>query len=257
MPRHASHAPAAQILPRGGRPRHATGQLADATGPADGIPRQLSRRPDHPAEPPSQSAGLTGRLAGRPGESSRRPSRLSRRPGESDGRPSEPDGPGAARREGMDGARRPGAARRGGAVFVPEGRRGVATGGAMGRRPERNPWTGREKTRTAPAGRRSFAGCVSAPVDAPFLCPSGAEENTNDALHGLRSLEDSLTSPVATALDPSGVERRGGWRGLDPHARAGGIRFRSGEVPEGRHAPLASAHRHAGGSRGGEVRDDR
>lgn len=240
--------PAAQILPRGHRLRHATVELSDATG-------QSSRPPDDLEDATGRSENAPDGLENAPGRSSRHPGRLSRSPGElehapadSERPPSEPEGSGAARREGMDGARRPGAARRGGAVFVPEGRRGVATGGAMGRRPERNPWTGREKTRTAPAGRRSFAGCVSAPVDAPFLCPSGAEENTNDALHGLRSLEDSLTSPVATALDPSGVERRGGWRGLDPHARAGGIRFRSGEVPEGRHAPLASAHPHAGGS---------
>jgi hypothetical protein len=262
-------APAAQILPRGDRPRHATGQLSHATD-------DLSRRPDHPSEPPSQSAGLTDELSGRPGGLARRPSQLSRRPDEPDGRPSEPDGPGAARRggmaarrrgmeaprRGMHGPRRPGVralaragfvpeGRRGApprhgwsiarAVFVPEGRRGVATGGAMGRRPERNPWTGAERCISAPAGRRSFAGCASSPVDAPFLCPSGAGENMNDALHGLRSLEDSLTPPVATALDPAGVERQ-------EQARAGDRLFSAGEVPEGRHAPLASADLHVGGS---------
>lgn len=276
-------APAAQILPRGDRPRHATRHLADATD-------ELSRRPDHPAEPPSQSAGLTAELAGRPGESSRRPSQLSRRPGESDGRPSEPEGPGAARREGMAARRRPGAARRQGmdapgsgmhgprrpgvralaravfvpegrrgapphhgwsiarAVLVPEGRRGVATGGAQGRRPKRNPWTGSHNTPSAPAGRRSSRIIADASFGARFLCPSGAGEILIDAFHGLRSLEDSLTPPVATPLDPSGVVDDGAARAIGARARAGDRLFSAGEVPEGRHAPLASAHLHAVGS---------
>jgi len=241
--------PAAQILPRGDRSRHATGHLANAT--------------DDSSRSPGDLEDATGRLENAPdglehatGHPSRHPGRLSRSPGESENAParperlpSEPEGSGAARREGMDGPRRPADCALARAVFVPKGRRGVATGGALGRRPERNPWTGREKTRTAPAGRRSFVVRGGVFEKGLFLCPSGAEENMNDALHGLRSLEDSLTPPVATALDPSGVERRA-------DARAGGIRFRSGEVPEGRHAPLASAHPHAGGSDDGEVRRD-
>lgn len=283
-------APAAQILPRGDHPRHATGQSSHATD-------ELSRRPDHPAEPPSQSAGLTGRLAGRPGglagrpgELSRRPSQLSRRPDEPDGRPSEPDGPGAARREGvaarrrpgaaprspavarrkgmdgprkgvdgartgLDGPRRPGAARRGGgvvalarAVFAPAGRRAVATGGAEGRRPERNPWTGAGHTLSAPAGRRSSRINMAASVDADFLCPSGAGEIFIDAFHGLRDGQSTVAPPVATALDPSGVEGDGAARAIGARARAGGRLFSAGVVPVGRHAPLASADPHAGGS---------
>lgn len=290
MPRHASHAPAAQILPRGDRPRHATSHLADATGPADGIPRQLSRRPDHPAEPPSQSAGLTDRLAGRPGQpagrpsqSSRRPSQLSRRPGRlsrrpdgPDGRPSEPDGPGAARREGMDGARtgldgprRPGAARRERldgprtglvdprkvGLFVPEGRWAVATGGAQGRRPERNPWTGTERCLSAPAGRRSVAARGGAPVAPHLLCPSGAGEETHDAFHGLRIAQSSDAPPVATPLDPSGVEKHGHARRVFGAARAigarggaGGVHVRCGEVPEAHPAARRSGLNDAGGS---------
>jgi hypothetical protein len=246
--------PAAHVQGSEHRARHATSHLADATDELSRRPGHLSRRPDglaglthesagrpgHPAEPP-------GALAGRPGRLSRRPGPSAEPPDQSDGRPGEPEGSGdgarrpdaasrgsvAARREGMDGLRtgldgpreRGFCARGGGdlalarAVFVPEGRRGVATGGAQGRRPERNPWTGTDRELSAPAGRRSFAGCASAAVDAPFLCPSGAEENMNDAFHGLRIAPSGDAPPVATALDPSGV---------------------SGEVPEGRppHTPL-------------------
>lgn len=254
-------APAAQILPRGGRPRHATGHLADATDELSRRPSQLSRRPDGLAGLTDESAGLTVHPAGPPDGLAGRPGRLSRRPGESDGRPSEPDGPGAVRREGMDGARRPGAARRGGADFVPEGRWAVATGGAQGRRPERNPWTGAERCISAPAGRRSFAGCASAAVDAPFLCPSGTEEHMNDALHGLRSLEDSLTPPVATPLGPVGAGRRGDARRVFDAARAigarggaGGVHVRRGEVPEASPAARPCGISGAGGSDTG-VRD--
>lgn len=234
-------APAAQILPRGDRPRHATSELADATDELSRRPSQLSRRPAGLAGLTGESAGLTGHPAGPPGELAGRPGQLSRRPAESDGRPSEPDGPGAVRGEGMDGARKPGVRALARAVFVPEGRRRVATGGAQGRRPERNPWTGTERWISAPAGRRSFAGCASAPVDACFLCPSGAGENRNDDFHGLRALEDSLTPPVATGRDPSGVENGARVLAVD-------VSFRAGEVPEGRHAPLASADQHAVGS---------
>lgn len=318
-------APAAQILPRGDRPRCGGAARRDATG-------QLSHATDDLSRPPGQLENAPGGLETSPGGLEHAPSHLSRCPGHpsrspgepenaptrTERLPSEPEGSGAARRPpaaarregleaprrgmaarrrpgaaprspavarregvagartGLDGPRRPGAARRGGgvvalaravfvpegrrgapprhgwsiarAVFVPEGRRDVATGGAQGRRPERNPWTGAGNALSAPAGRRSFAGCASAPVDAPFLCPSGAEENMNDAFHGLRSLEDSLTPPVATALDPSGVEDDGAARAIGARARAGGRLFSAGEVPEGRHAPLASADLHAGGS---------
>ncbi len=241
-------APAAQILPRGDRPRHATSELADATG-------ELSRRPDHPAEPPSQSAGLTGRLAGRPGglagrpgESSRRPSQSSRRPGESDGRPSEPDGPGAARREGMDGARtgmdgtrRPGEARRGGAVFVPEGRWDVATGGAS--RSDAEPVEGIAPARVCPGGAEGSNDRVMVQNSS---APAGAGITQRALSTGC--VGEAPTSPVATPLDPSGVGRHGHARAIGARARAGGRLFSAGEVPEGRPAPLASADLHAGGS---------
>lgn len=239
-------APAAQILPRGDRPRH-------ATDPADGVPRhladataELSRRPDHPAEPPSQSAGLTGRLAGRPGESSHRPSQLSRRPGESDGRPSEPDGrpnepegPGAARRrgmaaprEGMDapgrgmhGPRRPGVRALARAVFVPEGRRGVATGGAS--RSDAEPVEGIAPARVCPGGAEGSSPARDGRdhVNGRFLRPCRGGPHTHDAFHGLRDGQSTVAPPVATPLDPSGVE---GGRS----ARAGDVLFRAGEVPE-------------------------
>jgi hypothetical protein len=254
----SGHGPGPSGVARG----HATGHLADATDELSRRPSQLSRRPGglagltdesagrpgHPAEPP-------GELAGRPGCLSRRPGPSAEPPDQSDGRPGEPEGggdgarsPGAAHREGMDGPRERGFCARGGAVFAPTGRRRVATGGATGRRPERNPWRGTESWISAPAGRRSFAGRASAPVDAPFLCPSGAEENMNDALHGLRSLEDSLTPPVATGRDPSGVGEDGHARAIGARARAGGVHAFAGEVPEGRppHTPLG--HQRTGGS---------
>jgi hypothetical protein len=238
-----------------GGPEHAPGRLSRCPGHPSRSPGESENAPTHPERLPSEPEGSGAArrppaAARREGlEAPRRGMAARRRPGAA------PRSPAVARREGvagartgLDGPRRPGAARRGGgvvalarAVFAPAVRRAVATGGAEGRRPERNPWTGAGHAPSAPAGRRSFAGCASSPVDAPFLCPSGAGENMNDALHGLRSLEDSLTPPVATPLDPSGVEDR-------RRARAGGRLFSAGEVPEGRHAPLASADLHAGGS---------
>jgi|GEM_PF-2406748 hypothetical protein len=255
-------APAAQILPRGHRARHATGHLADATD-------ELSRRPDHPAEPPSQSAGLTGRLAGLPGESSRRPSQLSRRPDESDGRPNEPEGPGAARRGGMAARRRPGVRALARAVFVPKGRRGVATGGAS--RSDAEP-VGRDGVhRACPGGAEGSSPARDGRdhVNGCFLRPCRGGPHTHDAFHGLRDGQSTVAPPVATALDPSGVEdgrsaragdllfRAGEVPEAPPAARPSGISapcragdrlFLAGEVPEGRHAPLALADLHAGGS---------
>lgn len=248
-------ASAAQILPHGDRPRHATSHLADATD-------QLSRRPDGLAGLTDESAGLTGHPAGPPGELAGRPGRLSRRPGES-------DGPGAARREGRHGPRRPGAARRGGmdasgrgldgprehgscalarAVFVPEGRRGVATGEARASRAE-------------PVGRMSPA----------RVCPGGAEGSNHrvmmpnsSAPAGAGWIQRTLstgcvgetpTPPVATALDPSGVERHGHARRVFDAARAigarggaGGVHVRRGEVPEAHTAARPCGHNGAGGS---------
>lgn len=254
--------PAAQILPRGDRSRHATGHLANAT--------------DDSSRSPGDLEDATGRLENAPdglehatGHPSRHPGRLSRSPGESENAParperlpSEPEGSGAAlrrrggarrgslaaRREGIDGARERGVCALARAVFVPKGRWAVATGGAQGRRPERNPWTGTERCLSAPAGRRRFAVRGGVFEKGLFLCPSGAVRYSADAFHGLRIAQSSDAPPVATGRDPSGVERRGGWRGLDPHAREGDLRACSGEVPEGRHAPLASADLHAGGS---------
>jgi hypothetical protein len=248
--------------PGGHRARHATDELADATD-------ELSRRP-------VQSAG--------------RPDGLSRRPAESDGRPSEPDGRPGEPEGGGDGARRPGAAlRRGGAarregtdgaragldgplergfcargggvpaparaVFVPEGRRGVATGGASRRDAEP---VGRTRAggfcpggaEEGIIGRRGRAG-----KDGRFLRPCRGGIDTHDAFHGLRLLEDSLAPPVATALDPSGVERHGHASRENGHARAigarggaGGVHALAGEVLKARppHAPLG--HQRTGGS---------
>ena len=258
-------APAAQVLPRGGHPRHATRQSADATDELSRPPGQLSRRPSQLSRRPGGLAGLTDESAGRPGhpagppgELAGRPGRLSRRPGESDGRPSEPDGPGAARRpptaarrEGMHGARRPGAARGKGldgprrgldgprehglcalaravfvpegrrgapprhgwsiarAVFVPEGRRCVATGGAS--RSDAEPVDGTRGDISCPGGAE---GCSPAregrdPVNGRFLRPCRGGPRTHDALHGLRDGQSTVAPPVATALDPSGVEDDG------------------------------------------------
>lgn len=233
-------APAAQILPRGGRPRHATGELSRR-------PSQLSRRPAGLAGLTDESAGLTGHPAGPPGELAGRPGRLSRRPAGPDGRPSEPDGPGAARRRGMAARRRPGAVPREGtdapgrgmygprrpgvralarAVFVPEGRRGVATGGGRRRRPEPV-----DRTRAdgfCPGGAEGSNDRGMMPNSS---APAGAGTHLRPSSTGC--VGEAPTPPVATALDPSGVEE-------------GALVF-AGEVPEGRHAPLASAGLLAGG----------
>jgi hypothetical protein len=252
-------APAAQILLRGDRPRDATGHLADATG-------RLSRRPDHPAEPPSQSAGLTAESAGRPGglagltgDPAGRPNESSRRPGESDGCPIEPDGPGAARRrgmaaprEGMDapgrgmhGPRRPGVRALARAVFVPEGRRGVATGGAS--RSDAEPVEGIAPARVCPGGAEGSSPARDGRdhVNGCFLRPCRGGPHTHDAFHGLRDGQSTVAPPVATPLDPSGVEDDGAARATGARVRAGGVHSFAGEVPRGRHAPLASAHLHA------------
>ncbi len=244
MPRHASHAPAAQILPRGDRPRHATSQLAGRPGgPAgltdepEGRPGRRSRRPDGSDDRPGESDGRPGGSAGRPGGS--------------DGRPGGSAGGGDGARRPVEGGRERGDCVLGGGVlaparaaFVPEGRRGVATGAARASRAE-------------PVGHGR----------ADVFCPGGAEEgaitqrggaraggrslrpcrrgmHSTHALHGLRDGQSTVAPPVATTPGPVGAEDR-------RSARAGGGSFRAGEVPEGRHAPLASADQHAYGVVGG------
>ncbi len=226
----STHHPRASAHP----PRH-------ATGPADGVARQSSR-------PPDELAGLTALSAGRP-DGLAGPG-AARRP------------PLAARRKGMDGVRRPGTGSRARVilpcasagevpevvVLVPEGRRAVATGGAHGRRPERNPWTTAGHVLSAPAGRRSSRSIAGASSYEPFLCSAGAGEKMNDALHALRWLEDSLAPPVATTLDTSEAQRHGPARVDHGPARAGGVHAFSGEVPPPthRHAPLADQHAASG-----------
>jgi len=220
--------------PSGAVPRHATSHSADATD-------ELSRRP---VEPEGSGDG-----ARRPGAACR-------------------EGMAASRR-GMGGPRERGFCARGGLLLVPEGRWGVATGGASRRDAE--PVDGTRACGFCPAGAEGSSptrhGRTGA--DGAFLRPCRGGFDAHDAFHGLRSLEDSLTPPVATALDPSGVEdgrsaragdllfRAGEVPEAPPAARPSGISapcragdrlFLAGEVPEGRHAPLALADLHAGGS---------
>jgi hypothetical protein len=289
MPRESNDASQHGPGPGGHRARHATSQLADATDELSRRPGQLSRRPGGLAGLTDESAGRPGHPAGPPGELAGRPGRLSRRPSRSDGRPGEPEGGGdgargpaaarrgsvAARREGMDGLRtgldgpreRGFCARGGGvpaparAVFVPEGRRGVATGGALRRDAEPVGRTraggfcpgGAEESSPARDGRAGENG--------RFLRPCRGGFDSHDAFHGLRLLEDSLAPPVATALDPSGVERHGHVyrenghaRAIGARARAGGVHAFAGEVPEGRppHTPLWQQRTHP--PHGSEVR---
>jgi hypothetical protein len=275
MPRESNDASQHGPGPGGHRARHATSHLADATDELSRRPGQLSRRPGGLAGLTDESAGRPGHPAGPPGELAGRPGRLSRRPSRSDGRPFGPDGPGAARREGMDGARtgldgplERGFCARGGevlalarAVFVPEGRRRVATGGALRRDAEP---VGRTRAggfcpggaEEGIIGRRGRAG-----EDERFLRPCRGGFDAHDAFHGLRSLEDSLTPPVATALDPSGVERHGHVsrenghaRAIGARARAGGVHAFAGEVPEGRPPHTSLWHQRTHPPHGSEVR---
>ncbi len=132
----------------------------------------------------------------------------------------------------------------------PRGRWGVATGGAQGRRPVRSPWRGAAHGFAAPAGRGSSRSLPGASFWTPFLRLCRGGPATHNDFRGWRWLEDALTPPVATALEDRGVHTRGGERVDDAHARAAGVCFRSGAVPEGRHAPLASADQHAASGEG-------
>jgi len=192
--------------PSGAVPRHATSHSADATD-------ELSRRP---VEPEGSGDG-----ARRPGAACR-------------------EGMAASRR-GMGGPRERGFCARGGLLLVPEGRWGVATGGASRRDAE--PVDGTRACGFCPAGAEGSSptrhGRTGA--DGAFLRPCRGGFDAHDAFHGLRSLEDSLTPPVATTLDPSGVERHGDDCRENGHARAIGARARAGGVhafvvfvPEGR-----------------------
>ncbi|MFN7430692.1 MAG: hypothetical protein ACK54T_00955 [bacterium] len=74
-----------------------------------------------------------------------------------------------------------------------------------------------------------------------FLRPAGAGINLRIDFHGLRigGLRRAAAPPVATPRGPDGAERH----------RAGDVHASAGEVPEGRQAPLASAHQHVQGGR--------
>jgi hypothetical protein len=82
--------------------------------------------------------------------------------------------------------------------------------------------------------RPSDSGGPGASTYESFLCPAGAGERINDAIHGLRWLEDSLASPVATTARPFGAEHNpsgalGGGAGSAADAPVRGL-----FVPEGR-----------------------
>jgi hypothetical protein len=227
--------------PSGAARRNATDELADATDELSRRPDQLSRRPGGLAGLTDESAGRPGHPAGPPGALAGRPGRLSRRPAESDGRPVEPEDSGdgarrsgAARREGVDGLRagfngprERGFRARGGGLFVPEGRRGVATGGASRR--DAQPVDGTRADGFCPGGAEesSPARHGRAGEDRRFLRPCRGGIDRHDGFHGLRDGQSTVAPPVATALDPSGVGE---------------------DVPEGRppHTPLG--HQRTGGS---------
>ena len=206
--------------PSGAVPRHATSHSADATD-------ELSRRP---VEPEGSGDG-----ARRPGAACR-------------------EGMAASRR-GMGGPRERGFCARGGLLLVPEGRWGVATGGASRRDAE--PVDGTRACGFCPAGAEGSSptrhGRTGA--DGAFLRPCRGGLDAHDALHGLRIAQSGDAPPVATGRDPSGVERRGdvramgnAARAIGARARAGGVHAFAGEVPEGRppHTPLW--HQRTGGS---------
>jgi hypothetical protein len=228
------------MLPCGHSPRLATGHLADATDEWSRLPDHPETTTDGPARSPDGLENATGCLSRLPGGLSRLPSELENAPTDPERLPSDPEGSGAARwdsvaarREGMAARRRPGA----------EVRSRTSCALARGH--------------SAPAGRRNLGWRVGAPVDPAFLCPSGAGENIIDAFHGLRSLEDSLSPPVAIALDPSGVGNAEHTRAIGARVGAGGVRTFTGEVPEPPPAACTSGISDAGGSFGGEVRHDR
>jgi len=238
----------------GAPPRHATGQLSHATGHPSRRPGELSRRPSQSAGLTAQSAGRPGALAGLTGQSAGRPGDPSRRPGRPDGRPTEPDGrPGGPEGRG-DGARRPGGRAVARRLFAPTGRRDLATGGAS--RSDAEPVDRTCGRFSCPGGaegigRTARGGKSSAPAGAGFIHRPPSTGCVGEA----------PTPPVATGRDPFGVEDRmhafsgevpeappaARPSGISGGARAGDGPFRAGEVPEGRHAPLASADQHARG----------
>lgn len=143
-------------------------------------------------------------------------------------------------------------------LLAPTGRRDVATGGAQARRAERNPWTGADNARTAPAGPRKITMRGRTSFLHVLLCPSGAGEKTDLGFHGFRDAANPrrcawgrIAPPVATALGPSGVADAARPTGICGSARAIVIRSSAGEAPQGRHAPLAPADQHAASGRRG------
>lgn len=85
-----------------------------------------------------------------------------------------------------------------------------------------------------PGGAAECRGERGRVLESALPLPLRAGGKSRDAFHGLRDAQGGIAPPVATALDPSGVEN--------------GARLRRREVPEARHAPLASADLHASGS---------
>jgi len=75
-----------------------------------------------------------------------------------------------------------------------------------------------------------------------FLRPCRGGVDSHDAFHGLRDGQSTVAPPVATARGPAWAEDSGNRRGNRVHAL-------SGEVPEGRFAPIGSADQHAASGR--------
>ncbi len=111
-------------------------------------------------------------------------------------------------------------------TFAPEGRRSVATGGALpaAKRAKRNPWTGSLRNSPAPEGRRKLhSTCIANAEEQPQLCsayralvnstresfaPPGAKGDDGPVFHGFRVglLRSRAAPPVATVRRPSGAE---------------------------------------------------
>lgn len=252
-------APAAQILPRGDRPRHATGHLADATGQSSRLPDDLEDATDGPECSPDGLEDATGHLSRSPGHSSRSPGDLEHAPTRPERLPSEPEGSGAerrrgmvARRGGMDGARTGLVDPRKGGVFVPEGRRGA---------PPRHGWS-IARGLFAPTGRRDVATGGASRSDAEPVgrfgvnvsCPGGAEGRSDRGMrHGSSApagagfhirpsptgcVGEAPTPPVATGRDPSGVEG-GGRVFVPPTCRSGQVG--AGGVDRAKGAPTSQS----------------
>ena len=189
------------------------------------------------------------------------------------------------RRAGADGPRRPGifapSGRRGApprhgwsiarALLAPTWQRGGATSGAS--RGDAEPVETGRADGFCPGGAE---GSNDRAMMRTSSAPAGAGVSHETLSTGCAG--EAPTPPVATGRDPSGVSDCGRSLNIGARGRAGGVRFRSvevaeapaaarpsdisgpnracgvlainGEVPEGRHAPLASADQHAASGEG-------